>query len=255
MKHYLSPDLMTTHLVLFSAAFLLLGAEAAAGKRVIPRGASVYIEEMDSDLDGFIRAEIVKQSVPLTVVLRREEAHLVLLGTSSGNEKRSWHEGWLTSEKDHAVGNVTLMDRSSGAMVWASEAGDRSLWWGAMARGGQRKVAARLVENLKDSVVERPTTLPKPPPLSADELAVMRSTSANTEQTTNVARAGSQKQAPLTNDDVVKMVKAQLAEDLVINKIKTSEVDFDLETNSLVALKKAGVPDKVMAAMMERQKP
>jgi hypothetical protein len=104
---------------------------------------------MDADLDGFLRAEFVKQKVALTVVLRREEAHFVMLGTSAGDEKRSWHEGWLTTSKDHAVGNVTLVLRSTGAMVWAGEAGDRNLFWGGLARGGQRKVAARLVKELK----------------------------------------------------------------------------------------------------------
>jgi hypothetical protein len=36
--------------------------------------------------------------------------------------------------------------------MWASEAGDRSLMWGALARGGQRKVADRLVNNLKKAL-------------------------------------------------------------------------------------------------------
>jgi hypothetical protein len=37
-------------------------------------------------------------------------------------------------------------------MIWASEAGDRSWWWGALKRGGQRKTAERLVKNLKKAV-------------------------------------------------------------------------------------------------------
>jgi hypothetical protein len=34
-------------------------------------------------------------------------------------------------------------------MIWAGEAGDRSLWWGGIKRGGQRKVADRIVKEMK----------------------------------------------------------------------------------------------------------
>jgi len=34
-------------------------------------------------------------------------------------------------------------------MVWAGEAGDRSLCWGGLKRGGQRKVAVRIVEQMQ----------------------------------------------------------------------------------------------------------
>jgi hypothetical protein len=34
-------------------------------------------------------------------------------------------------------------------LVWAGEAGDRSMWWGGLKRGGQRKVADRIVNQLK----------------------------------------------------------------------------------------------------------
>ena len=53
------------------------------------------------------------------------------------------------ADRDHATGNVTIVERSTGKFLWASEAGDRSLWWGALKRGGARKVADRIVNNLK----------------------------------------------------------------------------------------------------------
>jgi hypothetical protein len=34
-------------------------------------------------------------------------------------------------------------------MVWAGEAGDRSLWYGGWKRGGERKVAERIVRQMK----------------------------------------------------------------------------------------------------------
>jgi hypothetical protein len=57
-------------------------------------------------------------------------------------------------------------------------------------------------------------------------------------------------QEVLTNDSVVQMIKAGLPEAVVIAKIKSTATKFDLKTDSLVNLKKAGVSDKVLEAMM-----
>jgi len=48
---------------------------------------------------------------------------------------------------------------------------------------------------------------------------------------------------------VIQMVKAGLPEAVVIGKIKSTATKFDLKTDSLVSLKKAGVSDKVLEAM------
>ena len=57
-------------------------------------------------------------------------------------------------------------------------------------------------------------------------------------------------QEVLTNDSVIQMVKAGLPEAIVIAKIKGTATKFDLKTDSLVGLKKAGVSDKVLEAML-----
>src|SRR5512147_633277 len=57
-------------------------------------------------------------------------------------------------------------------------------------------------------------------------------------------------QEVLTNDSVIQMVKAGLPEAVVIGKIKSTSSKFDLKTDSLVSLKKAGVSDKVLEAMV-----
>src|SRR5260370_28772029 len=57
-------------------------------------------------------------------------------------------------------------------------------------------------------------------------------------------------QEVLTNDSVIQMVKAGLPEAVVIAKIKSTSSKFDLKTDSLVGLKKAGVSDKVLEAMV-----
>jgi hypothetical protein len=54
----------------------------------------------------------------------------------------------------------------------------------------------------------------------------------------------------LTNASVVTMAQVGLGPDAIIAKIKTSPNAFDLSTDQLIALKKAGVPDAVIAAML-----
>jgi len=47
---------------------------------------------------------------------------------------------------------VMIFNKAEKVMLWASEAGDRSVFWGALKRGGPRKVAERLVGNLKKAI-------------------------------------------------------------------------------------------------------
>ena len=51
-----------------------------------------------------------------------------------------------------ATGSVSLLDKTGTTVLWSSEAGDRSLFWGSMKRGGPRKVADRLISNLKKAM-------------------------------------------------------------------------------------------------------
>ena len=56
--------------------------------------------------------------------------------------------------------------------------------------------------------------------------------------------------APMTNQDVIRLVKATIADDVVIAKIKQSKTKFDTSVDALVALKQEGVSDNVIAAMV-----
>jgi hypothetical protein len=57
----------------------------------------------------------------------------------------------------------------------------------------------------------------------------------------------------LTNDQVVKLVRADLGDDIVIAKIKVApKVAFDLSTEAMLALKKEKVSGTVIAAMIEK---
>ena len=57
-------------------------------------------------------------------------------------------------------------------------------------------------------------------------------------------------QQALNNDSVIKLIKAGLSDDLVITFINASPGTFDTTPNGLIALKKAKVSDKVVAAIV-----
>lgn len=57
-------------------------------------------------------------------------------------------------------------------------------------------------------------------------------------------------QESLNNDTVIKMIKAGLSEDLIVTTINSSPGEYDTSANALIALKKAGAADKVVAAMI-----
>jgi hypothetical protein len=60
--------------------------------------------------------------------------------------------------------------------------------------------------------------------------------------------------APLDNDAVVKMIAGGLKEDTVIRVIETRPGKYSLGPDALVALRAAGVPQSVVAAMTVRMK-
>jgi hypothetical protein len=55
----------------------------------------------------------------------------------------------------------------------------------------------------------------------------------------------------LSNTEVIEMTKAGLAQTVILNKIKSSEGRFDVSVNGLVEMKKAGVSDEVINALLE----
>lgn len=59
----------------------------------------------------------------------------------------------------------------------------------------------------------------------------------------------------MNNDSVVKMVKAGMSDGIVISTISSQPAHFTLGVNDLIALKQAGVSDKVMAAMIAKNTP
>ncbi|HEY0321889.1 MAG TPA: hypothetical protein VGC66_13085 [Pyrinomonadaceae bacterium] len=64
------------------------------------------------------------------------------------------------------------------------------------------------------------------------------------------AQAQQSREAPLTNASVVKLVRAGFKENTVIAIIRTRPRQFDLSPDRLIELKKSGVSEKIILAML-----
>jgi hypothetical protein len=59
-------------------------------------------------------------------------------------------------------------------------------------------------------------------------------------------------QQTMNNDAVIKLVKAGLSDDLIVSTINASAGSYDTSADGIIALKTAGVGDKVVAAIVTR---
>ena len=59
----------------------------------------------------------------------------------------------------------------------------------------------------------------------------------------------------LTNDEIIKLVRAKMPDSIVIAKIKSSTCEFDTSTDALIKLKGAGASDPVLQAFVEPPPP
>jgi len=116
----------------------------------------IFVDKMDNDLDQYIRAEITKQlKGKVLVVLMQEDADAIMAGVNeSQNGTRAMITGRYLGLHDTASGSISLMDKEGKLILWSAEAGDRNLFFGALSRGGPRKVADRLVSDLKKAMDE-----------------------------------------------------------------------------------------------------
>ena len=129
---------------------VLSGQDAHALKSIH----KVYIEKMPNDLDQYLRAEIGKQfKGRLVVVLKNEDADGIITGV---NEEQKGTAAKVTGRylglHDTVNGTISLLDKTESEILWSNEAGDRNLFFGIAHRGGERKVADRLIGKLKKAM-------------------------------------------------------------------------------------------------------
>src|ERR687885_414810 len=66
------------------------------------------------------------------------------------------------------------------------------------------------------------------------------------------ARAQQNTDAPLTNASIIKLVRAGFKEKTVIAIIRTRPAQFDLAPDQLIELKRSGVNENIILAMLAR---
>src|SRR5712692_6159544 len=62
-----------------------------------------------------------------------------------------------------------------------------------------------------------------------------------------------QTQKPLTNDDIIKLAQAGFGDEVIQKSIQAHTPAFDISPEGLAVLKKAGVSEKTIAAIIDRQ--
>lgn len=139
------------------AVLIALSSSAALGqdskktiaeRHRIPDGSRIFVSKMEGDLDKHITSQIGKKKLPVTLVLDEQEADYIITGAAlKGDDK--WYQSVLGTAKDKNEGSIQVINAKERTMVWAGEAGDRSLMWGRLARGGKGKVASRLIDKMK----------------------------------------------------------------------------------------------------------
>ncbi len=125
---------------------------------LVPKNATVFIVPMEGDMDKFLAAEIIKQKLPIRVSLSEEKADYIIVGNSikkDGSNKWYHYFSGTAGLKDSVQASISLVEKKTESVVWAGNAGDRSIWWGALARGGERKASLRLVKALKKALKKR----------------------------------------------------------------------------------------------------
>jgi hypothetical protein len=117
------------------------------------RGGKVFIAPMQGNLDGFLSAEILKQKLPLMVVTDEKQADLVITGMNVKEDDHWYNAAW--GGKDKNEGSIRLIQTQNKSIIWAGDAGDRSLLFSGFRRGGLSKVAERLVRQMNKDVFKK----------------------------------------------------------------------------------------------------
>ncbi len=86
-----------------------------------------------------------------------------------------------------------------------------------------------------------------------DVIAQVITIDSSNKTTPQQASGGQSSPGVLTNEEVIKLVQAKLPDSVVLAKIKSSSCDFDTSTDALVKLKRAGVSDSVLEAIVDAQ--
>jgi hypothetical protein len=136
-----SPKAFGSTLVLFSILLAMVPAVAQAnpglGNVNLGNVKKIYVEKMENNLDQYITSEISKQfHGSLQVVLEPSKADAIMKGVNIGAQNTT-------------KATVQLVDPAGKSVLWSGTGGDRDMMFLDLKHGGEQKIAAHLVKDLK----------------------------------------------------------------------------------------------------------
>ena len=115
----------------------------------------IFVDPMAHDLDKYIREEILKQMKErVLIVVDKNEADAILTGIDEEEKGAGAKTSRYLGLHDVAKGTLTLIDKEGKILLWSDDAGDKSMMFTALKKGGQRKVAKRLVSKLRKAMMK-----------------------------------------------------------------------------------------------------
>jgi hypothetical protein len=133
--------------------FLVLAISALANGQQ-----RIFIVPMTDGFDSFLAAALISNHVPVVITMDEPSAAYVIVGNAVRGQNH-WYDTVFGDERDRDQGSLRLIRVSDRSVVWAGAAGDRSLWWGSLKSGGQKKVANRLARLLKENYFDGATVI------------------------------------------------------------------------------------------------
>jgi hypothetical protein len=140
----------------FGAALLLLTSALCAQNPPSLRAVhKVFVDPMAHDLDKYIREEIIKQMKErIVIVVDKNDADAILTGIDEEERGAGAKTSRYFGLHDVATGTLSLVDKEGKILLWSDDAGDKSTMFTALKKGGQRKVAKRLVGKFRKAMMK-----------------------------------------------------------------------------------------------------
>jgi hypothetical protein len=117
----------------------------------------IFVEPMGNNFDRYLVAAISKElNGRITVVTTAADADATFKGGSMGEAKGTPDVvARRVLGMDVTSGAISLVSKDGKVVLWAGEAGDKSIFLVGARRTGQRKVAERLAKDLRKAMEGR----------------------------------------------------------------------------------------------------
>ena len=143
-------------MIKFGAALLFLTSVLCAQNPPSLRAVhKVFVDPMAHDLDKYIREEIIKQMKErVAIVEKKDDADAILTGIDEEETGAGAKTSRYLGLHDVAKGTLSLLDKEGKILLWSDDAGDKSTIFTALKKGGQRKVAKRLMGKFRKAMMK-----------------------------------------------------------------------------------------------------